>query len=253
MKTLPNHVAIIMDGNGRWAEQRGLPRLFGHRAGARTVRRAVEAAQRAGVRYLTLYTFSVANWQRPQEEVDGLLELIGETVRTDADDLLKNGVRVRVAGELDDLPARVRQPVDWLVDMSKHNRDLHLTLALSYGGRHDLCHAARQLAARVAAGQLLPEEIDETMVRRALTTAELPDPDLIIRTGGERRLSDFLVFEAAYAELFFSDVLWPDFTAADLELTLSDYAGRERRFGKTSEQVQHAARSPSSASLSDAA
>ncbi len=250
MKNLPNHVAIIMDGNGRWAEQRGLPRVLGHRAGTRTVRRIVEAVRQAGVRYLTLYTFSVANWERPREEVTGLLDLIGETVRTDGADLLKNGVRVRVVGELEDLPQRVRQPVDWLIQASRHNRDLNLTLALSYGGRHDLCHAARQLAAQVAAGQLLPEEIDEALVRRTLTTADLPDPDLIIRTGGERRLSDFLVFESAYAELYFTDVLWPDVTGADLDVALRDYAGRERRFGKTSEQIQHR---PSPTSLSEAA
>jgi undecaprenyl diphosphate synthase len=235
---IPNHVAIIMDGNGRWAEQRGQARIQGHRQGARTVRTVVEAARQVGLRYLTLYTFSVDNWKRPTEEVNGLLDLVGETVRDYAAELLANGVRVRVIGEMDDLPARVRQPVDWLIEASAANRALNLTLALSYGGRSDMARAARQLALQVACGQLVPEEIDEALVRRTLSTAVLPDPDLVIRTGGEKRLSDFLIYEAAYAELHFCDVLWPDFTPADLHDALSDYARRERRYGKTSTQVK---------------
>lgn len=235
---IPNHVAIIMDGNGRWAEQRGQARIQGHRQGARTVRTVVEAARQAGLRYLTLYTFSVDNWKRPTEEVNGLLDLVGETVRDYAAELLANGVRVRVIGEMDDLPARVRQPVDWLIEASAANRSLNLTLALSYGGRSDMARAARQLALQVACGQLVPEEIDEALVRRTLSTAVLPDPDLVIRTGGEKRLSDFLIYEAAYAELHFCDVLWPDFTPGDLHDALSDYARRERRYGKTSTQLK---------------
>ena len=163
MKNLPQHVAIIMDGNGRWAEQRGLPRLAGHRAGTRTVKRVVEAAQQLGLRYLTLYAFSTANWGRPRPEVSGLLGLIGETVEEFRAELLGNGVRVRVVGELDDLPARTREPVDRLVAESARNTSLNLTLALSYGGRQDLALAARQLAVRVAAGLLLPEQIDEAL------------------------------------------------------------------------------------------
>jgi undecaprenyl diphosphate synthase len=238
MTRIPSHVAIIMDGNGRWAEQRGLPRLQGHRQGARTVRTIVEAARQAGLRYLTLYTFSVDNWKRPTEEVNGLLDLVGETVRDYAAELLQNGVRVRVVGDLDELPGRVRQPVDWLIEASKGNTSLDLSMALNYGGRSDLARAVRSLAQQVACGQLLPEEIDEALLRRTLTTAVLPDPDLIIRTGGEKRLSDFLTYEAAYAELYFCDVLWPDFGAADLSQALAEFARRERRFGKTSDQVR---------------
>ncbi|MCS6914273.1 MAG: polyprenyl diphosphate synthase [Myxococcales bacterium] len=238
MTRIPTHVAIIMDGNGRWAEQRGLPRLAGHRQGARTVRTIVEAACRIGLRHLTLYTFSVDNWKRPAEEVNGLLDLVGETVRDYAAELIANGVRVHVIGDLDDLPQRVREPVDWLIEASSGNRTMDLHMALNYGGRSDLVRAVRHIAQQVACGQIVPEEIDEALLRGMLSTGLVPDPDLIIRTGGEKRLSDFLIYEAAYAEFYFCDVLWPDFSVADLNQALLDYGRRERRFGRTSEQVR---------------
>lgn len=238
MKNLPNHVAIIMDGNGRWAQDRGLPRLEGHRAGTRAVRRVVKAARELNLRYLTLYAFSSANWGRPRPEVQGLLSLIGDTIVEFREELLESGVRVRVVGELDDLPSRTREPVDRLVEDSAGNTALNLTLALSYGGRQDVALAARLLAVQVAAGLIVPEQIDESLVRRTLSTNELPDPDLLIRTGGERRLSDFLLFEGAYAELHFCDAFWPDFGLPELTAAVQDFSRRERRFGKTSEQVQ---------------
>lgn len=234
----PRHVAIIMDGNGRWAESQGLERTQGHRAGADNVRQIVRSARSLGVRYLTLYAFSTANWQRPQNEVDAIFKLAVETVSDYATELKENGVRVSVAGFLEDLPVAIRKPIEWVVDYTSDNDALHLQIALSYGARRDLAHATQLIAAKVKRGELALEAIDEALLKSHLTTARFPDPDLLIRTGGETRLSDFLLYEAAYSELYFTDVLWPDFVPTLFEAAIGDFKKRERRFGQTSAQVR---------------
>jgi undecaprenyl diphosphate synthase len=235
---IPRHVAIIMDGNGRWARARGLDRAEGHAEGARAVREAVETATRLGIRYLTLYAFSVANWARPRAEVEALMRLLIDFANQERADLRQNGIRVNVIGNLDDLPTATRHAVERLIDYTRDGERMTLTLALSYGGRQDIVEAARSLAVRARAGLVLPEDIDETFFHRQMTTHALPDVDLLIRTGGETRVSDFLLFEAAYAELVFLPIMWPDFTAATLIDAIQIFSGKERRFGRTSEQLQ---------------
>jgi undecaprenyl diphosphate synthase len=238
LRRLPRHVAIIMDGNGRWAKARGLARVEGHAEGARAVRETVETAAQLGIKYLTLYAFSVANWARPPAEVEALMRLLVDFARQEREELRKNGVRVSVVGNLDDLPSATRRAVDELMEFTSSGSQMTLTLALSYGSRQDIVDAARALAIRVSAGLVLPEEIDESTFRRHMNTASLPDVDLLIRTGGETRVSDFLLFESAYAELAFLSIMWPDFRPATLVEALELYAAKERRFGMTSEQVQ---------------
>jgi undecaprenyl diphosphate synthase len=230
-------VAIIMDGNGRWARARGLRRYEGHAEGARAVRDAVETAARAGVKYLTLYAFSVANWARPQVEVRALMRLLVEFARKERAELRQLDIRVNVIGNLDDLPITTRHSVEDLIEYTKDCSKMVLTLALSYGGRQDIVEAARSLAVRARAGLVLPEDIDEEFFQRNMTTGGLPDVDLLIRTGGETRVSDFMLFEAAYAELVFLPIMWPDFKPQTLLDALEVYATKERRFGLTSEQV----------------
>jgi undecaprenyl diphosphate synthase len=236
---IPRHVAIIMDGNGRWAQARGLDRAEGHAEGARAVREAVETSTRLGIKYLTLYAFSVANWARPRGEVEALMRLLIEFAKQERADLRQNGIRVNVIGNLEDLPTDTRHAVEDLIEYTADGERMTLTLALSYGGRQDIVEAARSLAVRARAGLVLPEEIDEAFFHRQMTTHSLPDVDLLIRTGGETRVSDFLLFESAYAELVFLPIMWPDFTASTLLEACDVYHGKERRFGKTSEQVQH--------------
>jgi undecaprenyl diphosphate synthase len=232
---IPQHVAIIMDGNGRWAKSRGLERVEGHAEGARAVRDAVETSTRIGIKYLTLYAFSVANWARPRSEVEALMRLLVDFASKERAELRQNGIRVGVIGALDDLPTVTRHAVEDLVRYTADGDRMTLTLALSYGGRQDLVDAARSLAVRARAGLVLPEEIDETFFHRHMTTSALPDVDLLIRTGGETRLSDFLLFEAAYAALLF---MWPDFRPETLLAAVDAYGQKERRFGMISEQVQ---------------
>ena len=234
---LPLHVALILDGNGRWAAKRGLPRTKGHESGANAVRTAVRGAHERRIRFLTLYAFSVNNWSRPKEEVDALMRICTEFAEGEREDLVRRGVRVIIAGELEDVPTRTRRAMERLIDETAGGTQMTLALALNYGGRRDMVNAVRALAIRARAGLVMPEEIDEASLRSFLTTGELPDPDLIIRTGGERRLSDFLLFEAAYAELFFTETYWPDFTEATLDEALATYARRQRRFGRTGRQV----------------
>jgi undecaprenyl diphosphate synthase len=235
---VPEHVAIIMDGNGRWAKSHGLERYEGHAEGARAVRDTVETAARAGVRFLTLYAFSVANWARPAFEVQALMSLLVDFAKQERAELRQLGIRVNVIGCLDDLPLSTRHAVEELIQYTADGDGMTLTLALSYGGRHDIVEAARSLAARARAGLVLPEEIDESFFQQHLTTHELPDVDLMIRTGGETRVSDFLLFESAYAELLFLPIMWPEFTAETLITALDGYTQKERRFGLTSEQIQ---------------
>jgi undecaprenyl diphosphate synthase len=227
----PRHVAIIMDGNGRWATSRGLPRVAGHRRGAEAVRRTVNAAAELGISYLTLFGFSSENWKRPPSEVSDLMGLLRLYLRGEIAELHRNGVRLRVIGRRERLAADIVTLIENGERLTEGNGRLQLTLALSYGGRDEIVAAARAVAAQVAAKRLALGDIDETCLGSHLLTADMPDPDLVIRTSGEQRISNFLLWQAAYAEFVFTDTLWPDFGKADLERALRDFSGRERRYG----------------------
>src|SRR5579859_131124 len=229
----PVHVAIIMDGNGRWATSRGLPRIAGHRRGAESVRRAVSAAAELGISYLTLFGFSSENWKRPAPEVDDLMTLLRHYLRGEVAELHRNNVRVRVIGDRERLAPDIVTLIDNTEALTAGNTGLRLSVALSYGGRAEIAGAARRIAEAAIAGRLNPDQIDESVFARYLLTADMPDPDLIIRTSGEQRLSNFLLWQTAYSEFVFIDTLWPDFTKTDLERALSEFHGRERRYGAT--------------------
>ena len=227
-----------MDGNGRWAQARGLPRIEGHRQGAAAVRATVRAARQIGVRVLTLFAFSEQNWRRPPGEIGALMELLLRYVIDERAEILDNDIRLVAIGELGRLPPRVRGALDELCAASAKNRTMTLCLALSYGGREDLVQAARQIAERATRGEIRPDDVSAALLESMLLSRELGDLDLLIRTSGERRISNFLLWPAAYAELYFSEALWPDFGRADLEAAIDDYRGRQRRFGRTAEQVE---------------
>ena len=231
MPAPPAHVAIIMDGNGRWAKARGLPRIAGHRKGADAVRRTVEAAIQLGIGTVTLFSFSSENWSRPDSEVSDLMSLLRFYLRSEIAELHKQGVRLRVIGDRGRLSPDINQLIDTGETTTAGNSTLTLILALSYGSRQEIVQTVRRLATRVAEGDLRPEEIDEGLVSASLFTAGVPDPDLVIRTSGEQRLSNFLLWQSAYAELVFIDTLWPDFTRRDLEDAIEEYNRRERRYG----------------------
>jgi undecaprenyl diphosphate synthase len=235
--SLPKHVGIIMDGNGRWAQLRNLPRLEGHRAGAESVRDVTRASRQVGIQALTLYAFSSQNWSRPAAEVAGLMQLLREFLIDERAEILDNGIRLEALGDIERLPALVRDPLDELRAASHANSDMVLTLALSYGGRESIARAARAAAREVAAGTLRPEDLDVERLGRHLPTASLPALDLLIRTSGEQRISNFMLWELAYAELVFVDVMWPEFRRAHLFQCFEEYAARERRFGLTSAQL----------------
>jgi undecaprenyl diphosphate synthase len=237
---LPRHVAVIMDGNGRWAQEHGLPRVEGHRQGAKAVREVVRAAREVGLRALTLYAFSAQNWQRPPEEVATLMQLLRAYVIEERDELMDNDIRLVAIGEVERLPDFVKGPLDALIHESAGNREMTLCLALSYGGRESIVAAARALCEAVAAGDLDLDQVTEEKVSGALQTAGLPQLDLLIRTSGEERLSNFLLWEAAYAELYFTDTFWPAFGKVELYQALDSYRRRERRFGRTREQIRSA-------------
>jgi undecaprenyl diphosphate synthase len=230
-RNLPSHVGIIMDGNGRWAQMRGLSRFHGHREGSAAVRRTVRAARRLGIRALTLYAFSAQNWARPGDEVEALMSLLHEYLVSEHDEILGNGIRLAAVGDLTKLPPEVRAVLDPLRAESARNVEMTLTLALSYGGREEIAAAARSLAEDAAKGAIKVEAIDERALHARIPSVVVGDPDLVIRTGGERRISNFLLYGLAYAELWFTDVLWPDFGASDLFAAIASYQGRERRFG----------------------
>lgn len=227
----PNHVAIIMDGNGRWATYRTLPRLEGHRRGVEALRKTVRAALDLRIRYLTVYSFSLENWARPQDEIFGLMALLKRFIRNDLAELRENGVRVRVLGQREGLSADVLSLLDEAEETTRRNSRLTLVIAFNYGGRQEIAAAARALAERVAAGEIASSEIDADLLGRFLSLPDVPDPDLVIRTSGEMRVSNFLLWQAAYAEYVFLPVLWPDFDRAALETALREFARRERRFG----------------------
>jgi len=230
----PAHVAIIMDGNGRWAKSRGLPRIFGHRRGAEVARQVLRRADELGVSYLTLYSFSSENWRRPPPEVEDLMGLLRVYLRSEVADLHRTGVRVRMIGDRTRMPGDIIDLVEHAEELTAANTGITMVLALSYGSRDELAKAVRQIAREAADGSIRPDEIDEGTIAQRLYTRDIPDPDLVIRTGREKRLSNFLLWQAAYAELIFTDVLWPDFTARDLEDAIGEFHKRERRFGATS-------------------
>jgi undecaprenyl diphosphate synthase len=229
--TDPQHVAIIMDGNGRWAQQRGMPRSFGHRAGVESLRRVVRHSAHLGIRYLTVYAFSTENWQRPRREVSFLIGLLREYFRTTVEELHAMRARIIVIGDMAPFPADVRELAEKAYALTRQNDGLRLQIALNYGGRADILQAARRLAARARAGELDPAEIDEACFAGYLHTVGLPDPEVVIRTSGETRLSNFLLWQAAYAELVVAAECWPDFDEASLERVLAEYRRRDRRFG----------------------
>jgi undecaprenyl diphosphate synthase len=234
---VPHHLAVIMDGNGRWAERRRRPRAIGHRAGARAVNVCIDFCLERGVQALTLFAFSSENWGRPEEEVGALMKLFLGALDREVEELHRRGVRVRFIGERERFAADIRQRMQAAESLTAGNTRLHLNVAASYGGRQDIAQAARALAADVAAGRLKPEDIDEAALGARISLADLPAPDLFIRTGGDHRVSNFLLWQLAYTELWFTDVLWPDLDAPLLQRALDDYAQRERRFGLTSAQV----------------
>ncbi|MDT8423016.1 MAG: isoprenyl transferase [Desulfuromonadales bacterium] len=235
---VPEHIAIIMDGNGRWAEARNLPRIAGHQRGVETVRVIVEVCHGLGVRYLTLYAFSSENWQRPSAEVGGLMELLGYFLEAMLPEMMEKGIQLRVIGDLARLPERARRTVTDAVTQTAENRAMTLVLALSYGSRGELSNACRTLAKEVLDGGLSVEDITEELFASRLDTAGLPDPDLLIRTSGEMRISNFLLWQLAYAELYFTEICWPDFTADELNKALVEFSRRERRFGLTGAQLE---------------
>lgn len=234
---IPAHIAIIMDGNGRWARMRGLDRSEGHVEGVNTVRRITEEASRLGVKWLTLYTFSTENWNRPVAEVEALMHLIGVAIERETPDLIKNNVRLTVIGDFDRMPEEPRRRLLGCMDATSRCDGLTLVLALSYSGRHELTRAVRSLAAAAAAGKLDPATIDEATISAALDTAGMPDPDLLIRTGGDLRVSNFLLWQIAYSEIVVTDTYWPDFSKEEFDRAIYEFQNRERRFGLTSEQI----------------
>jgi len=235
---LPRHVAVIMDGNGRWAERRGLSREEGHSAGLESVREVVRAAHELGVKILTLYAFSSENWSRPRREVDALMRLLEHYVDREVDEVDRNGIQVRTMGRMDEVPPRIRAKLEAAVARTARNGEMILCFALAYGGRREIVDAARKLVREAEAGKLTADAIDEKTFAQCLYQPDLPDPDLLIRTGAESRVSNFLLWQIAYAEIYLSDVMWPDFRKVHLVEALIDFQGRERRFGLTSAQVR---------------
>jgi undecaprenyl diphosphate synthase len=237
---LPRHIAIIMDGNGRWAKEQGQDRLFGHFHGVESVRNIVEGCAELGIEYLTLYAFSTENWDRPEYEVVGLMELLVSTIRDEIESLNKNNIKLHVIGDMSMLPEYARKELNEALEITKNNTGLNLIMALSYSGRWELLNAVKNIAHEVKRGKLKVEEIDQDILQHFLCTSNFPDPELMIRTSGEFRISNFLLYQLAYAELYFTNVRWPDFRKDNLYEAIIDYQKRERRFGKTSDQVADA-------------
>ncbi len=234
---LPKHIAIIMDGNGRWAKSKGEQRAFGHEVGVKSVDEVVEAATEAGVKFLTMYTFSTENWNRPQAEVNAIMKLLVHTIHAKTEKLSKNGVRLLAIGDLNSLPGNCNEELQKSIDATKDNTRLTLVLALSYSSKWEIVEAVKQISNKVANNELKAEAISDDTITKHLSTANIPDPELMIRTGGEHRISNYLLWQLAYSELYFTDTLWPDFRKEEFYAAILDYQNRERRFGKTSEQV----------------
>jgi len=236
--TIPAHIAIIMDGNGRWAKEHGLPRIAGHKEGVESVRDTVEVCGQLGVKFLTLYAFSTENWKRPRDEVSLLMRLLLSAIRDETDKLHKNNVRMKSIGEIENLPREIQAELADATEKTQHNTGLTLTLALSYSGRWDITNAVKHIAEEIIQHRLTPETISEKTISQFLSTKEIPEPDLLIRTGGDMRVSNFLLWQIAYAELYVSPLYWPQFRREELYTAIKDFQHRERRFGMTSEQVQ---------------
>jgi undecaprenyl diphosphate synthase len=234
---LPEHVAIIMDGNGRWAKQQGLLRVIGHESGTKSVRNIVEASAEIGIKYLTLYAFSTENWKRPKLEVQTLMKLLVKSLKKEIKTLQDNNIKLSAIGNLNDLPKKAHKELLEVIEKTKDNKHMTLTLALSYGSREEIVNVIKELTNKVKNNIISIESIDESIINKHLYTQNLPDVDLLIRTSGEQRISNFLLWQIAYAELYFTDILWPDFKKKDLYEALINYQNRERRFGKTSEQL----------------
>jgi undecaprenyl diphosphate synthase len=234
---IPKHTAIIMDGNGRWAEQKGMPRIFGHQNGVTAVKKIVEAANKFNIKYLTLFTFSIENWDRPRSEVDTLMGLLVQTLKDEFEEMFKNNIKLNAIGDLDSLPNEVREELYSIIESTKRNTGMTLTLALSYGGKQEIFKAVKEISDKVKNDIICLDNFDDSVINDHLYTSNLPDVDLLIRTSGEKRISNFLLWQIAYAELYFTDVYWPDFTEEDLEKAIVEYQNRERRFGKTSKQL----------------
>jgi undecaprenyl diphosphate synthase len=235
---LPRHVAIIMDGNGRWAQQRGLTRIEGHKRGKDSVRAVVEAARRIGIEYLSLFAFSTENWNRPRREVGALMGLLHRYLRTELRKMMKNEIRLLAIGDIKRLSPTLQRELQTVIEATKHNQRMTVVLAVSYGGREEIVQAARTLAREVRAGRLNPEAIDEAAFNNALTTVGIPDPDLLIRTSGEMRISNFFLWQSAYTEIYVTETLWPDFREPQFLEALAEYEQRERRFGRVAEQME---------------
>ena len=238
VERLPMHVAIIMDGNGRWAKKKGNIRIFGHKNGVNGVKESSEACAELGIKYLTLYAFSTENWNRPKIEVNALMELLIATINSEIDTLLKNNIRLNAIGCLQDLPLRANKKLEEAIEKTKNNTGLTLTLALSYSSKVEIINAIKTIAQEIKENKIQVDDITESLFEKHLTTCGIPNPDLMIRTSGEQRISNFLLWQLAYSELYFTDVLWPDFTKEELYKAIIDYQNRERRFGLTSEQIE---------------
>ncbi len=234
---LPTHVAIIMDGNGRWAKKKGNKRIFGHKNGVNSVREVMEGAGELGIEHLTLYAFSTENWNRPKSEVDALMSLFITAVKNETKKLMKNNVRLKALGNIELLPKDVQENLNEIIEKTKDNTGLTLSLALSYSSRQEITHTVKKIADKIKSGAINPEEISEELITKNLYTKDLPDPELLIRTGGELRVSNFLLWQISYAELYFTETLWPDFNKTDFFKAIQNFQQRERRFGKTSEQI----------------
>lgn len=233
---VPQHVAIILDGNGRWAKSKGMPRNYGHAQGSKNVERICEEAYRMGIKYLTVYAFSTENWNRPKDEVDALMKLLRNYMKTCLKTAAKNDMKIRVIGDLVRLDDDIRGRIAELMEATKDNKGLNFQIAINYGSRDEMARAARRLAEDCVSGKIRPEEIDETVFERYLDTRDIPDPDLLIRTSGEQRLSNYLLWQLAYTEFYFTDVLWPDFTKEELVKAVAQYNARDRRYGGVKEE-----------------
>jgi len=234
-ENLPKHIAIIMDGNGRWAQSRGKMRVFGHKNGIKAVRETVEGAAEIGIKFLTLYAFSVENWKRPKNEVKALMSLLVTAINNEIQRLIKNNIKLTVIGETDNLPSKTKEELMQAINVTKNNTRMTLTLALSYSGKWDILNAVK----KIINDKIDPQNLDEKIFQQYLTTKNVPYPELLIRTSGEHRVSNFLLWEIAYSELYFTDTLWPDFRKKDLKKAIIEYQNRERRFGKTKEQIEN--------------
>lgn len=234
---IPQHIAFIMDGNGRWAKSRGLVRLLGHKNGVKTVKRVLKTAGQLGIKYITVYAFSTENWSRPADEVNGIMALLSSAIDDEIDEMMQNGIKVTAIGQIDRLPKSLQEKVHYVVEKTKNNQKLNFVVALSYSGRNEIVEAAKKIALDYSQGKILENDIEEKYANY-LSTADIPDPELMVRTSGETRISNFLLYQLAYTELYFTDVLWPDFDQEEMYKAIISYQNRERRFGKTSEQVK---------------